>query len=163
RWAPTPFMPGVTPTANVLGAINVGNTVGGINWPGASFDPETATFYGQANNSSVTTTVISEQYLAQVHPANQAKNRIPIWEAEPPAGMSGDAGAGGRGRGGRRGAAAAGAAAASGAGTPGAGSEPPAFGGGGFGGRGALTQGLEGLPIVKPPYGVLTAIDLNTG
>src|SRR5207302_855191 len=26
-----------------------------------------------------------------------------------------------------------------------------------------LTQGLEGLSIVKPPYGVLTAIDLNTG
>jgi quinoprotein glucose dehydrogenase len=26
-----------------------------------------------------------------------------------------------------------------------------------------LTTGLEGLPIAKPPYGVLTAIDLNTG
>ncbi len=26
-----------------------------------------------------------------------------------------------------------------------------------------MTQGLEGLPIVKPPYGVLTAIDLNKG
>ena len=26
-----------------------------------------------------------------------------------------------------------------------------------------MTTGLEGLPIVKPPYGVLTAIDLNTG
>ena len=31
------------------------------------------------------------------------------------------------------------------------------------GGRGGLTQGLEGLPFVKPPYGVLTAIDLSTG
>src|SRR5207244_5674471 len=31
------------------------------------------------------------------------------------------------------------------------------------GGRGGLTQGLEGLPFVKPPYGVLTAIDLNSG
>src|SRR5262249_57131627 len=30
-------------------------------------------------------------------------------------------------------------------------------------GRGGLTTGLEGLPIAKPPYGVLTAIDLNTG
>ena len=28
---------------------------------------------------------------------------------------------------------------------------------------GALTQGLEGLPIVKPPYGVLSAIDVNNG
>ena len=26
-----------------------------------------------------------------------------------------------------------------------------------------MTAGLEGLPIVKPPYGVLAAIDLNTG
>ena len=30
-------------------------------------------------------------------------------------------------------------------------------------GRQALTQGLEGLPIVKPPYGVLSAIDVNKG
>src|SRR5262249_18300100 len=30
-------------------------------------------------------------------------------------------------------------------------------------GRGSLTTGLQGLPILKPPYGVLTAIDLNTG
>jgi quinoprotein glucose dehydrogenase len=26
-----------------------------------------------------------------------------------------------------------------------------------------LTAGLQGLPIVKPPYGVVTAIDLNKG
>jgi len=26
-----------------------------------------------------------------------------------------------------------------------------------------MTTGLEGLPIVKPPYGVLSAIDLNNG
>jgi quinoprotein glucose dehydrogenase len=26
-----------------------------------------------------------------------------------------------------------------------------------------MNAGLEGLPIVKPPYGVLSAIDLNTG
>jgi quinoprotein glucose dehydrogenase len=26
-----------------------------------------------------------------------------------------------------------------------------------------LNTGLQGLPIVKPPYGVLTAIDLNSG
>src|SRR5207244_9558343 len=94
RWEPTPFMPGVVPSATRLGAINVGNTVGGINWPGASFDPETATFYGQANNSAVGGTTISEQYLSIVAPEVQAKNRIPIWEAEPPPGAEG------RGRGG---------------------------------------------------------------
>ena len=26
-----------------------------------------------------------------------------------------------------------------------------------------MTQGLEGLPIVKPPYGVMAAIDVNKG
>ncbi|HMJ84422.1 MAG TPA: hypothetical protein VK504_14680, partial [Vicinamibacterales bacterium] len=173
RWEPTPFIPGVVPSATRLGAINVGNTVGGINWPGASFDPETAIFYGQANNSSVTTTIISEQYLATVNPEAQAKNRIPIWEAEPPPNMSGERGRGGFGRGGRGGgrglpaeaaasggaAAQAGAAAGRGANAEGAApAAPPA----GFG-RGGLTQGLEGLPFVKPPYGVLTAIDLNSG
>jgi quinoprotein glucose dehydrogenase len=165
RWEPTPFMPGVVPSATRLGAINVGNTVGGINWPGASFDPETATFYGQANNSSVTTTVISQQYLATVNPEAQSKNRIPIWEAEPPPNMSGERGrggfgrGGGGGRGGGRGVPAEAAAGRGAAAEPGAALTPPA----GFGGRGGLTQGLEGLPFVKPPYGVLTAIDLNTG
>jgi hypothetical protein len=52
RWEPTPFIPGTMGGKQWLGAINIGNTVGGINWPGASFDPETATFYGQANNSA---------------------------------------------------------------------------------------------------------------
>ena len=37
------------------------------------------------------------------------------------------------------------------------------MGGGGRGGVNPLTAGLLGLPIVKPPYGVISAIDLNTG
>jgi len=191
RWEQSPFVPAVVPNpAKWLGAINVGNTVGGINWPGASFDPETATFYGQANNSAVGGTSVSEAYLAIVNPETQSKNRIPIWEAEPPPnpeggrgrgrGAAAGAGAGrgaGRGAGLPAGAAGGGRAAAAGRGAPlppgavagtdvpGApgepGAAPAAFGGGG--GRGGMTQGLEGLPIVKPPYGVLTAIDLNTG
>jgi quinoprotein glucose dehydrogenase len=161
RWEPTPFIPAVRPGEKWLGAINVGNTVGGINWPGASFDPETAIFYGQANNSSVTTEAISDAYFATVNPEAQARNRIPIWEAEPvgeprPAGGRGGRAGGGRGA---QGNAAPPAAAAA----PGAEPAAPAARGGGRGGRGGLTQGLEGLPIVKPPYGVLTAIDLNSG
>jgi quinoprotein glucose dehydrogenase len=165
RWEPTPFIPGTMQNGKWNGAINIGNTVGGINWPGASFDPETATFYGQANNSSVTTTNISEAYLAIVNPETQAKNRIPIWEAEPvPNGERGrGAGRGGPGAGAGRGAGrgAAGAVAGAAPGEPPA--APPAGFGGGGGGRGGLTTGLDGLPIVKPPYGVLTALDLNTG
>jgi quinoprotein glucose dehydrogenase len=116
--------------------------------------------YGQANNSSVTTTVISEQYLATVNPEAQAKNRIPIWEAEPPPNMSGERGRAGFGRGagaGRGGGRDLPAEAGGGVGA--AAAAPPT----GFGGRGGLTQKLEGLPFVKPPYDVLMAIDLNTG
>jgi quinoprotein glucose dehydrogenase len=72
-------------------------------------------------------------------------------------------------RGGRAGGAAAGgdAAAAGRGGRGGRGGAPepgaaPAAGGGG-GGRGGLTDGLGGLPIIKPPYGVLSAIDLDKG
>ena len=37
-----------------LGSINIGNTAGGVNWPGSAFDPETGWFYTQASNSQVT-------------------------------------------------------------------------------------------------------------
>ncbi len=153
RWEPTPYIPPTMQGKEWLGAINVGNTVGGINWPGAAFDPETAIFYGQANNSSVTTENISEAYLARVNPESQSANRIPIWEANAQGGGRGGRGGagqgGGAGRGAGRGAAPDGAA---GAGR-----------GAGGGGRGGLNAGLQGLPIVKPPYGVLTALDLNNG
>jgi quinoprotein glucose dehydrogenase len=128
RWEPTPYIPPVVPNGQVLGSINVGNTLGGINWPGGAFDPETAIFYGQANNSSVQASNLSESYLQIVSPETQAGNRGPIWEAPPVSRSRGTAGAAGI-----------------------------------VGGIRGLTSGLEGFPIVKPPYGVLTAIDLNTG
>jgi quinoprotein glucose dehydrogenase len=164
RWEPTPFVPPTMVGKEWAGAINIGNTVGGINWPGAAFDPETAVFYGQANNSAVTTENIAEAYLAQVNPDSQSANRIPIWDA--PAGSGRGRGGAGAGAGAGRGAGAA-AGAGRGAATPdgaAAGAAPPAGRGGGGGGRGGgLNTGLQGLPILKPPYGVLTAIDLNTG
>jgi len=152
RWEETPFIPPTMDGKEWKGAINMGNTVGGINWPGASFDPETGIFYGQANNSSVTTEEISEAYYATVNPQTQAANRKAIWEANPggmppPApGMAPVPEAGGRGGAGRGGA-------------PGG----AAGAGGGGRGRGGLNTGMQGIPVIKPPYGVLTAIDLNTG
>src|SRR4029450_1650972 len=68
RWEPTPYIPPVVPDGKIVGSINVGNLVGGINWPGAAFDPETATFYGQANNSSVSGSSLSETYLQIIRP-----------------------------------------------------------------------------------------------
>ncbi|HSR06554.1 MAG TPA: PQQ-binding-like beta-propeller repeat protein [Bryobacteraceae bacterium] len=37
-----------------MGAINLGNASGGTNWPGAGYDPETHTVYAQAKQSAVT-------------------------------------------------------------------------------------------------------------
>ncbi len=180
RWEQSPFVPPTGPQSDKLGSINIGNTLGGINWAGAGFDPETATFYGQASNASITAASHSEAYLAAVSPETQSKNRIPIWESPnygrpggtaavgAPGGAGGGAapaaGAGrgaapeaGAGRGQRGGGAGAAAAGQRGA-APAAGGR-----GGEGGGRGAMTQGLEGLPIVKPPYGVVAGIDLTTG
>jgi quinoprotein glucose dehydrogenase len=74
-------------------------------------------------------------------------NRLPRWEADPNYGLRPERPAG---------------PPAGGAGGPGAGGGRPVSGGL-MSGRQALTQGLEGLPIVKPPYGVLAAIDVNKG
>jgi quinoprotein glucose dehydrogenase len=161
RWEQSPFVPpALRPESGgkFLGSINIANASGGVNWPGSGFDPETAIFYTQAGNSAVTNSGFGGEEFEFIRVENQ-KNRLPRWEADPSYGARGTnqpgaappppepaaAGRGGRGAGaGGRGAA------------PGA---APAE----FGGRGALTQGLDGLSIVKPPYGVVSAIDLNTG
>jgi quinoprotein glucose dehydrogenase len=158
-WEPTPFIAPQLPNEKILGAINVGNLVGGINWPGASFDPETGIFYGQANNSAVTVSTISPTYLQTVRPETQREARGPIWEGVEPAGT----GARGRGALAGRGAATGARGAAPAATTTTPATPAPAAATTVLAGRGGLTAGLEGLPIVKPPYGVLTAIDLNTG
>ncbi|MDO8680520.1 MAG: PQQ-binding-like beta-propeller repeat protein [Acidobacteriota bacterium] len=142
RWEPTPYVPPTGPESKLLGGINIGNTSGGTNWPGAGFDPETGIFYSQANQTNVTAGHYSEEEFSKVTPDNKG-NRTPRWEAEPNYGLRVE-----------RPAAAPGA--------PGAPPGPPAginFPGGA--GRRALVEGLEGLSIVKPPYGVLSAIDLK--
>jgi quinoprotein glucose dehydrogenase len=156
RWEPTPYVPPVGPGSKLLGAINIANTSGGTNWPGAGFDPETGVFYSQAGNSAVSVGKYDEEEFHAVSPENpNNKNMIPRWEAEPDYGLP-RAGRGGEGSG-RGGAAAAGGAAGRGGAAAAAAQFP------GAGGRQALGRGLDGLPIVKPPYGVLSAIDVNKG
>jgi quinoprotein glucose dehydrogenase len=160
RWEQIPYVPPVGPNSKLLGSINIANTSGGTNWPGAGFDPETGIFYSQAGNSAVTAAKYEEEEFERVSPEGQMKiRRLPRWEADPNYGLRGPGGPGGGGRGGA-GAGAPGAGAPGGAGG-GRGAAPAA--GGALSGRAALTQGLEGLSIVKPPYGVLSAIDVNKG
>jgi quinoprotein glucose dehydrogenase len=122
------------PNEKELGTVLIATSMGGVNWPGSSFDPETGVFYTQADNAAVVNGVISKEYFEKVKPETVKKNGyIPIWES------------------------------------PDFGKEeeftPAGRGGGGGGGRGVnpMTNGLQGLPIVKLPYGVITAIDLKTG
>jgi quinoprotein glucose dehydrogenase len=153
RWEQSPYVPPVGPQSKLLGAINIANTSGGVNWPGSGFDPETGIFYTQAGNSAITAAKYDEEEYHRVSPEYQSKNRIPRWVAEPNYGMRPE-GRGGFGRGGAeagRGGAAGAQAGRGGAAFP------------GMSGRQALGRGLDGLSILKPPYGVMAAIDMNKG
>ena len=123
-----------------LGTLVMRRTAGGTNWPGGSFDPETHTVY-----------VFSQTGL----PASRAwcRRRTRSLGYELRSGQRGGrqsaaarrqrrVAAGGRGRGSRRRGCAA---------------------GGGGSGEGGGVDSRSGLPLLKPPYGRITAIDLDKG
>jgi len=132
-----------------LAAITIGTLGGGTNWPGAGFDPETHIVYAQAANAGV----------------------APLGLVTPPPGFSdvrylpGRAGQDFRVNEGPGFGSAADAPRVSevqrrlniAMGKPADALPEPGGGGGG----GAL--GVQGLPIVKPPYGVLSAMNLDRG
>src|SRR5262249_14025995 len=153
----------------IRGAINTGNASGGTNWPGGGADPETHTVYAVASMGAV-----GGLTLRKPPPGFSDLNYVSGTEGTefrealgPGFGSAADSPlAGGRGRAGGA-PAEGGPAPAAGGGRGGRGgrggaapAEPGAAGGAG---RGGLTDGLGGLPIVKPPYGVLAAIDLDKG
>ncbi len=113
--------------------------LGGANWPGGAVDAETGVLY--------VASVTGSEFLS-VSKADPARSDM---------GYVGGGGGGG-GRGGRGGApAASGGRGAGFAGTLDDGETSA-------GARSALTApGPEGLPLVKPPWGRITAIDLNKG
>ena len=56
---PWMYNPAVLGDVNgMLGAINMNNAIGGTNWPGSAYDPETHTVYAQANNVGITATTV---------------------------------------------------------------------------------------------------------
>jgi quinoprotein glucose dehydrogenase len=131
--------PIVGSNTGLIGSINIGNAGGGTNWPGGSFDGETGIVYVQANNAGVSSFSLRK----------------------PPAGFSDITYVSGRegtefrealGPG-------FGTAADSPLATRPAAPPPPP--------PPAASQvpplNVEGLPLVKPPYGVLTAINLERG
>src|SRR5262249_26966307 len=158
----SPYVPLVLGDVNgkYLGTLNIGNTAGGTNWPGGGLDPETHIFYSQASMSSVTTGSVVEppaEFKTDIRYVSGVKGREFRVAEGPGFGSAADApqrggAAGGRGaaaEGGRGGRGAA-------AGAPGAAAEGGR--GGGFGG-----PGPQGLSLVKPPYGVVAAVNLDKG
>jgi quinoprotein glucose dehydrogenase len=156
------------PNGKWLGGISLGNASGGTNWPGASYDPELHTVFAQAAQAFVTSISLRTppEGFTDIKYVS-GSNSQPFREAQGPGfGSAADApqrGGGGGGRaaataaaggGGGRGGRGRGAAAAA---TPGA-APAAGRGGGGFGGL-----QVEGLPIVKPPYGVISAVNLDRG
>ena len=94
RWEQTPYVPPTGPESpDKLGAINIANWSGGVNWPGSGFDPETGIFYTQAGNSAVTVGHYDKEEFDKVNP-EQFKNkpRLPRWEADPELGPAAGAG-----------------------------------------------------------------------
>jgi quinoprotein glucose dehydrogenase len=120
----------------LLGAINIGNGGGGTNWNGAGYDPETHIVYAQAENSGIT------GFSLRVPPKEVSDLRYvggrqdqPFVDAE-------------------------GAGANTAADVPTAKAAASANRVPGTGGN-AIT--VQGLPIMKPPYAVISAINLDRG
>src|SRR5579871_3000966 len=160
------------PNGKWLGGISLGNASGGTNWPGASYDPELHTVFAQAAQAFVTPISLRTppEGFTDIKYVS-GRNDQPWRVAEGPGfGSAADAPQrGGRGAGAPPPTPAADAGAARGRGrrgnadgaAPAAGATPPAGGGGG--GFNNPLQIENVLPIVKPPYGVISAVNLDKG
>jgi quinoprotein glucose dehydrogenase len=139
----------------LLGALAIGNLGGGTNWPGGGYDPETHIAFAPASNSGV------NAHSLATPPAGFSDIRYvrgvegqPFVEVFGP----GDCCAADSPRAIAQAAAAAKAATAAEAPAPARAPEPRTAPGLPAGG---LT--VQGLPIMKPPYGVLAAVQLDRG
>jgi quinoprotein glucose dehydrogenase len=140
KFVPSAFAPGALGDANgILGAIVAGTAT---NWPGGAYDPELhIAFMPAGNTPGIRSLVAPPGDFSDIRYVQGTANQ-PFREVLGP----GDCCAAGAPQTAER---------ARLARTPAANAPPPA---GGFGGL-----NVEGLPIVKPPYGLLAAIDLDKG
>ncbi len=146
RTGPMFLPPGLSVAGGPLGALTIGTLNGGTNWPGAGYDPETHTVFAPASNAAL----------------------APIGMVEPPKGFSdiryvmGTAGQPFVEREGPGFGTAADAPQRRPAATP-----APEAGRGAQSGQIPAPAGnpmqVDGLSLVKPPYGLLSAIDLDRG
>ncbi len=142
-----------------LATLTLGTASGGTNWPGGSYDPETHVAYLYACNACLTPIGLvpppSKEFSDMNYIAGTAGQEVRM-RTGPGEGAGADAPMTtppARG--------AAPAVPSTGSGRAGGAPTPPSAGGGGGGGGGGLS--VQGLPLIKPPYGTISAISLDTG
>ncbi len=148
NWATTPFNPSILGDVNgMLGAIVVGTAT---NWPGGGYDPENQIVFAPAGNMpGVRTVVAPPPGFSDIRYVSGAAGQA-FQEVLGP----GDCCAADSPRTAARAAEARASAAAPAAAPPPA--APPAI-------TPAGGLNVQGIPIVKPPYGMLSAISLGRG
>ena len=133
-----------------LGAMNIAILNGGTNWPGGGYDPETHTIYVPASNASLAPVGLVEPPpgFSDIRYAMGTAGQPFLVREGPGFGSAADFPQEPRRRA-----------------TPDAPAPLTGSGGGAApatGGTGGGTL-VQGLPLVKPPYGTLTAINLDRG
>ena len=124
-----------------LATLTLGTASGGTNWPGGSYDPETHTAYLYACNACLTP-------IGLVRPPKELSDLNFV------AGTAGQEVRMRTGPGENAGADSV---------TPRAAAAPAAGRGGGGGGGGYGGVSVQGLPLIKPPYATISAINLDRG
>jgi glucose dehydrogenase len=119
-----------------LATLTMGTASGGTNWPGASYDPETHIVYAYACNACVTPIglVPSPKEISDMNYIAGFAGQEVVFRAGPGENTGADSP------------------------MPTRSAAPRPAGGGGGGG---LT--IQGLPLVKPPYATISAINLDKG
>lgn len=143
KYGPIFTPPVVSKAEGPLATLTLASAGGGTNWPGGSYDPETNILYVNSQKS------ISQ--LGLVPPRDPSRNDLAYVVGNALTGARATGGAG----------SAAGGERALAPGTPA--SAAPTSAAAAEGGGGAPGLNVQGLPIMKPPYGQLSAIDLGKG
>jgi len=136
-----------------LATLMLPNATGGANWQGGAFDPETKMFYIFTNTTPTALGLVKPDPTKSDFDWVQGTARNPNAPVPSPAAGAAAGAASGGGRG----------AAISEAGAPVAAAGGGRGGGGGGGEGGGGGPNVQGLPIIKPPYGRITALDMNKG
>src|SRR5262245_21175185 len=117
-----------------FGSLQMPGNNGGSNWEGGTFDPETGMLYVFSSTQFSRRSLIHDPAISNM---NYVDGRGGRGAPQTDDGGAGRAAGGGRGGGAGR--------------------------GGGGGAEGAPPTTVFDLPLVKPPYGRITAINMNTG